>query len=36
MQGAGKKNNGKKFSIAEAKDKLPAIVHSVEDGPSVK
>ena len=27
---------GKQFSIAEAKSKLPAIIHSVEDGPSVK
>ena len=26
----------KQFSIAEAKSKLPAIIHSVEDGPSVK
>ena len=24
------------FSIAEAKDKLPAIIHQVEKGPSVK
>ena len=26
----------RQFSIAEAKSKLPAIIHSVEDGPSVK
>lgn len=26
----------KQFSIAEAKSKLPAIIHSVEDGPLVK
>lgn len=26
----------KEFSIAEAKSKLPAIIHSVEDGPAVK
>ena len=26
----------KQFSIAEAKSKLPAIIHSVEDGQSVK
>jgi len=26
----------KQFSIAEAKSKLPAIIHSVEHGPSVK
>ena len=26
----------KQFSIAEAKSKLPAIIHGVEDGPSVK
>lgn len=26
----------KQFSIAEAKGKLPAIIHSVEDGPSVQ
>jgi len=26
----------KQFSIAEAKSKLPAIIHSVEDGPSVQ
>lgn len=26
----------KQFSIAEAKSKLPAIIHSVEEGPSVK
>jgi len=26
----------KKFSIAEAKSKLPAIIHSVEEGPLVK
>jgi prevent-host-death family protein len=26
----------KQYTIAEAKSKLPAIVHSVEDGPSVK
>ena len=26
----------KQFSIAEAKSKLPALVHSVEEGPSVK
>ena len=26
----------KQFSIAEAKSKLPAIIHSVEDGPYVK
>lgn len=26
----------KHYSIAEAKSKLPAIIHSVEDGPSVK
>ncbi len=25
-----------KFSIAEAKNKLPSIIHSVEDGPPVK
>jgi len=24
------------FTIAEAKSRLPAIIHSVEDGPSVK
>ena len=26
----------KQFSIAEAKSKLPSIIHSVENGPSVK
>ena len=26
----------KQFSIAEAKSKLPAIIHSVEDGPCVQ
>ena len=26
----------KQFSIAEAKGKLPAIIHSVEEGPSVQ
>jgi prevent-host-death family protein len=26
----------KQFSIAEAKGKLPSIIHSVEDGPSVQ
>ena len=26
----------KQFTIAEAKNNLPAIIHSVEDGPSVK
>jgi prevent-host-death family protein len=26
----------KQFTIAEAKSRLPAIIHSVEDGPSVK
>ncbi|MCP4628402.1 MAG: type II toxin-antitoxin system Phd/YefM family antitoxin [bacterium] len=26
----------RQFTIAEAKSRLPAIIHSVEDGPSVK
>ena len=26
----------KEFSIAEAKSKLPSLIHSVEEGPSVK
>ena len=26
----------RRFSIVEAKNKLPAIIHSVEEGPSVK
>ena len=26
----------KKYTIAEAKSKLPAIIHTVEDGPSIK
>ena len=32
----GGRDMQKQFSIAEAKSKLPAIVHSVEEGPSVK